>query len=105
MLQASCFNSLSFDPFSLQQNGLAASEIDVGGGKIARALVVAPKTAGGDGGFNLGLDAAWQLVVFWRDRVLEDLVPALDLAPDSGMMTARFGCRILAQCTRSARYV
>ena len=31
MLQAPVFDGLSLDPFSLQQDGLAAPEVDVGG--------------------------------------------------------------------------
>jgi hypothetical protein len=30
MLQASGFDVVAFDPFSFQQNGLAASEVDIG---------------------------------------------------------------------------
>jgi len=32
--QASRFDGLPFDPFSLFQNGLAASEVDIGRGKV-----------------------------------------------------------------------
>ena len=30
MLQSSLFDGVSFDPFTLEQDGLAASEVDVG---------------------------------------------------------------------------
>jgi hypothetical protein len=41
VLQAAVLDGLSFDPFSLHQNALAASEGDVGRGQSAQALVVA----------------------------------------------------------------
>ena len=41
MLQSSQFDGLSFDPFALKQGGLAASEVDVGGRQVLKALVVA----------------------------------------------------------------
>ena len=42
MLQAPVFDGLSFGPFSLQQEGLAGSKIDVGGGEVVQALVAEP---------------------------------------------------------------
>jgi len=39
--QAPVFDGLSFDPFSLQQDGLTASEVDIGRCEIAQALVIA----------------------------------------------------------------
>ena len=36
------FDGVSFDPFTLQQDGLAASEVDVGGCQVLQAFVVAP---------------------------------------------------------------
>lgn len=41
MLQAPKFESLSFRPFSLQQDCLATSEVDVGWREIVEALVIA----------------------------------------------------------------
>jgi len=40
VLQATIFDCGSFDPFSLQQDGRTACEVDVGGCKIAKALVI-----------------------------------------------------------------
>ena len=42
MKQASRFDGLSFDPFSLFQNGLAASEVNISRGEVLQALVIAP---------------------------------------------------------------
>ena len=41
MLQASLLDGLSFDPFSLQEDGLAAAEVDVGRREVVDALVIA----------------------------------------------------------------
>ena len=42
MLQSSLFDGLSFDPFALKQDGLTASEVDVGRCQVLQALMVAP---------------------------------------------------------------
>jgi hypothetical protein len=80
VLQAAVGNGLSFDPFSFHQDGLAAPEIDVGGGEIVDALVVSAMIVIGDEALDLGLEVARQKVIFQQDAVLEGLVPALDLA-------------------------
>ena len=41
MLQSSLFDGLAFDPFALKQDGLTASEVDVGRGEVLQALMVA----------------------------------------------------------------
>jgi hypothetical protein len=38
-------NGLLFDPFPFDQNGLASPEVDVGGGQVADALMVARSTS------------------------------------------------------------
>ena len=55
MLQTPQFECLSLDPFSLQQDGLAASEVDVGWCEIVEALMVAPVVVGLDEGRDLCL--------------------------------------------------
>ena len=85
MLQAPLFDGLSLDPFSLQQNGLAASEVDVGGREIVEALVIARVVVALDEGLDLGFEIAWQEVILQQDAVLERLVPAFDLALGLGM--------------------
>ncbi len=42
MLQAPMFNGLSFDPFSLLDDGAGPAEVGIGGRHVAQALVVAP---------------------------------------------------------------
>src|SRR5262249_61230691 len=60
MLQATVGDSLSFDPLSLDQDGGAASEVDVGWGEIVDALVVTAVVVGGGqpGGVGLGVRPA-----------------------------------------------
>ncbi len=40
MLQAPVLDCFAFDPFSLQQDGLAPSEVDIGRREVFQALVV-----------------------------------------------------------------
>ena len=80
MLQAPQFDCPSLDPFSLQQDGLAAPEVDVGRRKIVEALMIAPMIIALDEGCDLGFEIARQEVVLQEDAVLQGLVPALDLA-------------------------
>ena len=80
MLQAAILDGDSFDPFSFQQDGLGASEVDVSRGKIAQALVIAAMVVVIDECVDLGLEVAGQIIVLKQDAVLERLMPALDLA-------------------------
>ena len=79
MLQAAIGNGLSFDPFSFCQNIRRPPEVDIGGGKIIDALVVAAVVVVGDERRDLGFEIAGQEVIFQQDAVFEGLVPALDL--------------------------
>ena len=71
MLQAAIGDGLAFDPFAFEQDGLAASEVDVGRGEIAEALVVAAMVVVLDEGRDLALEVAGQVVVFQQDAVLQ----------------------------------
>ena len=84
-MQASVLDGLSFDPFSFKQDGLAASEVDVGRGEIGDALVVSQVIVVGDEVADLGFEITRQIVVLEQDAVLQRLVPALDLALGLGM--------------------
>src|ERR1700680_2756430 len=64
----------------------AASEVDVGRGQVAQALVVAQVIVVGDEGADPGLESAGQVVVLQQDAVLQRLVPALDLALGHGVI-------------------
>jgi len=80
VLQAAILDCGSFDPFSFQQDGLGASEVDVSRGKIAQALVIAAMVVVVDEGVDPGFQVARQIIVLKQDPVLERLMPALDLA-------------------------
>jgi hypothetical protein len=90
VVQASGLDGLSFDPFSLQQDGLAAPEVDVGRCQIADGFVVTLVVVVIDEGVDLGLEIAGQIVVLEQDAVLQRLVPAFNLALGDGR--ARPGC-------------
>lgn len=85
VLQASGLDGLPFDPFSFQQDGWAAAEVDVGRCQIADGLVVTLVVVVIDEGVDLSLEVAGQIVILEEDAVLQRLVPALDLALCLGM--------------------
>ena len=85
MLQAPVFGGASFEPLSLQQDGLAASNIDFGGGEVVSALVLAPVIVILDDGLDVGFEHTRQKVVFQQDPILRGLMPALVLALGLGM--------------------
>ena len=68
------------------EDGLAAAEVDVSGGQVAEALVVAAVVVVVDEGSDGGLELAGKEVVFQQDPVLQGLVPALDLALGLGVV-------------------
>ena len=80
VLQSSFPDGVAFDPFSLQQDGLAASEVDVGRCEIGPALVVAAVIVVPDEASDLRFEITGQIVILEQDAVLECLMPALDLA-------------------------
>src|SRR4026209_1851472 len=86
MQQAAVLDCLSFDPFSLHEDCLAAPEVDVGRRQIADALVVTQVIVVCDEGFDFGFEVAGQVVVLEQDAVLQSLVPALDLALGHGVI-------------------
>ena len=53
-MQASRFECLPFDPFSLFQNGLVTSEVDIGWCDVVQALVITLVIVVIDEGFDLG---------------------------------------------------
>ena len=80
MLQASILDCVAFDPFSFQQDCLAAAEVHVCRRQIAQALVVAPMIVVIDEPIDAGFKITGQVVVFQQDAVLERLMPSFDLA-------------------------
>src|SRR5215475_9079128 len=73
VVQASVLDGVSFDPFSFQEDGLAASEVDVGRRQIGDALVVSQMVVVGDEVADLGLEITGQIVFVKQDAVLERL--------------------------------
>ena len=78
--QSASLDSFAFDPFSFQQDGLTASEVDVGWGEVVDALVIAAVVVVGHEGLDLVSQIAGQIVVLQQDAVLERQMPALDLS-------------------------
>ena len=76
MKQAPVFDGLSLDPFSLFQDGLASTEVDVGGRDVLQALVIASVIVVIDEGLDSQLQGSRQIVVSEQDAVLESLMPA-----------------------------
>ena len=79
-MQATRFESLPFDPFSLFQNGLVTSEVDIGWCDVVDALMIPLVIVVVDEGFNLSFKITRQEVVFQQDAVLQGLMPSFDLA-------------------------
>ena len=85
VVQASGLDGLPFSPFSFQEDGLAAPEVDVGRCQIADGLVVTLMVVMIDKSVDLGLEIAGQIVILEQDAVLQCLVPAFDLALGLGV--------------------
>ena len=77
VLQAPLFDCLSFDPFSLFDDGLRSAEVGVCRCHIGQALVIAAVIVVLDKGLDLTFEIAWQEVVFEQNAVLEGLMPTL----------------------------
>ena len=75
MLQAPIFDGLSFDPFTLFDDGLCSSEVGVCRRHIVQALVVALVVVMCDERLDLRFEIAGQEVVFQQYAVLQGLVP------------------------------
>jgi hypothetical protein len=80
MAQAAVSDGEFLDLLPGLEDGLAAAQVNVGGGQVAEALVVAAVVVVLDEGCNGGIELARQEVVLQQDAVFQGLVPALDLA-------------------------
>ncbi len=63
VLQAPMFDGLSFDPFTLLDDGCRPAEVGIGGRHVVQALVVSAMVVVLDEGLDLGLEVAGQEVV------------------------------------------
>ena len=86
MGQAAFSNGQVFDPSPSVDDGLIPAEVDVGGGEIVEAFVVAAVIVALDEGGDAVFEIARQVVVLEQDAVLQGLVPAFDLALGLGMV-------------------
>ena len=84
VMQAPSLDSLSFDPFSLFQDGLSPSEVDIGRVPIIDALVITVVVVVIHEGFNAGLKISGEEVVFQQDSVLQGLVRTVQSCPGFG---------------------
>ena len=72
MLQAAVLDCVAFDPFSFQQDGLPASEVDVGGREVFQALVIALVIVIFDEPSDACLEISRQVVVLQQDAILRE---------------------------------
>lgn len=86
ILQAPQVDSVFLDPFSLLQDLVATSEVDVSGCQVLQALVISSMIVVADEPANLALEITGEEVVFQQDAVLQGLVPSFDLALCLGMV-------------------
>ena len=56
--QAAILDCVSFDPISVEQDGLAASEVDVGRREVIQALMIAPVVVVNDEPSDAGFEIA-----------------------------------------------
>jgi len=71
---------LGFDLLSSFEDGFGLAEVDVRGGEVAQALVIAVVIVVLDEGRHGFLKCPGQVIVLEQDAVLQGLVPAFDLA-------------------------
>ncbi len=71
MLQASLFDNLSFDPYSFEQDCLAASGVDIGGNEVVEALMIPPVVIVLDEGGDRPFEINGQKVVFQQDAAFQ----------------------------------
>ena len=80
MLQAPCFECLTFDPFSFQQDDFITPEVDVGRRHVVKALMISLVIVVGHERFDTCLEIARQEVVLQKHAVFQGLMPPLDFA-------------------------
>ena len=86
MMQSPCFDGLSFDPFSLFQDGLTTTEVNISWGQIVDALVIALVVVMIHEVFDASLKVSGEEVVFQQDTVLQGLMPSFNFALGLGVI-------------------
>jgi len=71
MKEAALFDGFAFDPLPFQHDDVAAPEVDIGGRKIADAVVLSTVIVMLDERRDLGFEITRQEVVFEQDAILE----------------------------------
>ena len=79
MLHAPIFDSLSFDPFSLLDDGLRPAEGGIGRCDVVQALMIARMVVMLDERFDLSFETAGEEIIFQKDAIIECVMPALEL--------------------------
>ena len=74
MGQAAFFDGQVFDLSPSLDDGVVPAEVDVGGGEVGEAFVVAAEVVVLDEGADAGLEIARQIVVLQQDTVLQGLI-------------------------------
>ena len=92
MAQAAVSDGQFLDLVPRLEDGLAAAEVDVGGGQVAEAFVVATVVVVVDEGGDGGLELARQEVVLEQDAVLRSGASARS-CPGSADGSARWSSR------------
>jgi hypothetical protein len=77
-----CF---ALNVFTLFDDGRCSAEVGICGRHIVEAVVIAPMIVVLDAGLDLAFEVTGQEVVLYKDRVLQRLMRALDLALCLGM--------------------
>ena len=80
VIQAAFLDGQFFDFSPSLDNGLIPAEVDVGGGEVGDAFVVAVVVVALDERADGGLEVARQIVVLQQNAALQGLMPALDFA-------------------------
>jgi hypothetical protein len=85
MMLASGFDGAVSDRFTLEEDGLTTTEVNIGWCQIGDAFMVAQMFVVADVVSDFLFEITGQVIVFEQDAVLEGLVPTLDLAMDLRM--------------------
>jgi hypothetical protein len=77
MYQAALLESLPLDAFGVEQDGLAAPELNIDGREIVQSLLVARLIVVVDEGPDLRLEIVWQVVVLEQSEKDQQTVRGL----------------------------
>jgi hypothetical protein len=84
VVQSSLFNGFSFDPFTYQQDGLTASEVDVGQGQVLQTFVVTAAMVMIDEAIDVRFEVTW----WWSGGIKHAPLGHVSLSLSSGRIGA-----------------